>query len=241
MLSEIDEPQSQEKSAAEAEGRGILFVVSSPSGGGKGTLIQRVLNKVANLSYSVSFTTRAPRSGELDGREYFFVTPEKFQEMIAADEFLEWAYVHGKMYGTARRQVAQDISAGRDIILEVDVQGAASVRTLMADSVSIFILPPSFEILRQRLQARGTDSPEELDLRLRNAPTELKDYSSFQYLIINDDADRAAGEMTAIVQAERARLSRQEARVKRVVEAFAENKTAGTKAAPGRGGSENSN
>jgi guanylate kinase len=242
MLSEIDGPQSQDKAAAEAEGRGILFVVSSPSGGGKGTLIQRVLNKVANLSYSVSFTTRAPRSGEVDGREYFFVTPDKFKEMVAADEFLEWAYVHGKMYGTARRQVAQDISAGRDIILEVDVQGAASVRALMADSVSIFILPPSFEILRQRLQARGTDSPEELDLRLRNAPTELKDYSAFQYLIINDDADRAAAEMTAIVQAERARLSRQEARVKRVVEAFAENKTPETKAAPGcAGDSENSN
>ena len=119
MLSEIDDPQSQDKPAAAAEGRGILFVVSSPSGGGKGTLIQRVLNKVANLSYSVSFTTRAPRSGEVDGREYFFVTPEKFKEMDAADEFLEWAYVHSKMYGTARRQVAEDISAGRDIILEV--------------------------------------------------------------------------------------------------------------------------
>jgi guanylate kinase len=222
MLSELDESQPQTKPAA-GEGRGILFVVSSPSGGGKGTLIQRVLNKVANLSYSVSFTTRTPRSGELDGREYFFVTPEKFKEMIAADEFLEWAYVHGKLYGTARRQVAQEISDGRDIILEVDVQGAASIRALMADSVSIFILPPSFEVLRQRLQARGTDSPEELDLRLRNAPTELKDYSAFQYLIINDDADRAANEMTAIVQAERARLSRQEARVKRVVEAFTEN------------------
>jgi guanylate kinase len=222
MLSEPAEPQSENKPAAEAEGRGILFVVSSPSGGGKGTLIQRVLNKVANLSYSVSFTTRAPRSGEVSGREYFFVTPEKFQEMIDADEFLEWAHVHGKLYGTARRQVVREISAGRDIILEVDVQGAASVRTLMADSVSIFILPPSFEVLRQRLQARGTDSPEELNLRLRNAPTELKDYSAFQYLIINDEADRAADEMTAIVKAERARLSRQEARVKRVVEAFTE-------------------
>jgi guanylate kinase len=221
MLSELDESQPQTKPAA-GEGRGILFVVSSPSGGGKGTLIQRVLNKVANLSYSVSFTTRTPRSGEVNGREYFFVTPEKFKEMIAADEFLEWAYVHGKLYGTARRQVAQEISDGRDIILEVDVQGAASIRALMADSVSIFILPPSFEVLRQRLQARGTDSPEELDLRLRNAPTELKDYSAFQYLIINDDADRAANEMTAIVHAERARLSRQEARVKRVVEAFTE-------------------
>ncbi len=221
MLSETEESQLQTTPVAETtEGRGILFVVSSPSGGGKGTLIQRVLKKVADLSYSVSFTTRAPRHGEANGREYFFVTPEKFEQMVAAGEFLEWAHVHGKLYGTARQQVVREISEGRDIILEVDVQGAASVRALMVDSVSIFILPPSFEVLRQRLQARGTDSPEELDLRLRNAPTELKDYSAFQYLIVNDDADRAADQMTAIVQAERARLSRQGSRVQRLVEAF---------------------
>jgi len=225
MLSEIDEQLQTPLAAGTTEGRGILFVVSSPSGGGKGTLIQHVLNKVANLSYSVSFTTRAPRNGEVNGREYFFVTTERFQEMVAADEFLEWAHVHGKLYGTARRQVVQEISEGRDIILEVDVQGAASVRRLLADSVSIFILPPSFEVLRQRLEARGTDSPEELDLRLRNAPAELKDYLAFQYVIINDDAERAADQMTAIIQAERVRLSRQGPRVKRVVEAFTVNET----------------
>lgn len=221
MLSKIEESQLQTKPVAEtSEGRGILFVVSSPSGGGKGTLIQRVLKEVSNLSYSVSFTTRAPRNGEVNGREYFFVTPEKFEQMVAAGDFLEWAHVHGKLYGTARQQVVREISAGRDIILEVDVQGAASVRVLMVDSVSIFILPPSFEVLRQRLQARGTDSPEELDLRLRNAPTELKDYSAFQYLIVNDNADRAADQMRAIVQAERARLSRQGPSVGSLVEAF---------------------
>jgi guanylate kinase len=221
MSSEIDESNLQAKLAVETnEGRGILFVVSSPSGGGKGTLIQRVLSKVPNLSYSVSFTTRAPRNGEENGREYFFVTREEFERMKAANEFLEWAHVHSKLYGTARKQVEREISEGRDIILEVDVQGAASVRSLLADSVSIFILPPSFEVLKQRLQARGTDSQEELDLRLRNAPTELKDYSAFKYVILNDDVDRAANQMAAIVHAERARLSRQEAQVKRVVEAF---------------------
>ena len=200
--------------------RGILFVVSAPSGGGKGTLIQRVLDNVPNLSYSVSFTTRAPRSGEINGREYFFVTPEKFEQMVAADEFLEWAHVHSKRYGTSRQQVSREISEGRDIILEVDVQGAASVRELIPDSVSIFILPPSFEVLRQRLQARGTDSLEELDLRMRNAPKELEHYSAFQYLIINDDADRAADDLRAIIQAERARLSRQESQIKKIVNAF---------------------
>jgi guanylate kinase len=221
MSSETDGPGLQTKLATETnEGRGILFVVSSPSGGGKGTLIRRVLKQVPNLSYSVSFTTRTPRNGEVDGREYFFVTTERFEEMVAAGEFLEWAHVHSKLYGTARRQVIREISEGRDIILEVDVQGAASVRSLMADSVSIFILPPSFEILKQRLEARGTDSPEELDLRLRNAHMELKDYSAFEYVILNDDLDLAANQMTAIVHAERARLNRQETKVRRVVEAF---------------------
>jgi guanylate kinase len=225
MSSEIDDESSLPNQLATEtnEGRGILFVVSSPSGGGKGSLIQRVLKTVPNLSYSVSFTTRAPRNGEVNGREYFFVTPEKFERMVADGEFLEWAHVHSKLYGTARQQVAQEIAAGRDIILEVDVQGAASVRKLMTDSVSIFILPPSFEILKERLQSRGTDSPEELVLRLRNAPTEVKDYSAFQYVILNDELDRAANQMGAIVHAERARLSRQEAQVKRVVEAFTAN------------------
>jgi guanylate kinase len=225
MLSEIGESKPQTDATPASEGHGILFVVSSPSGGGKGTLIQRVLNKVPNLSYSVSFTTRTPRNGEVDGREYFFVTPEKFEQMVAANEFLEWAQVHCKFYGTGRQQVYHEISQGHDIILEVDVQGAASIRELMADSVSIFILPPSFEVLRQRLQSRGTDSPEELDLRLRNAPTELKDYAAFQYLIINDDADRATEQMAAIVIAERSRLSRQEPQVKHVVDAFTTKET----------------
>ncbi len=224
MSSETHQAEAQIDPAAESpeatEGRGILFVVSSPSGGGKGTLIDRVLKEVPNLSYSVSFTTRAPRNGEVDGREYFFVTPDKFKQMVAADEFLEWAHVHSKLYGTGRQQVFREISEGRDIILEVDVQGAASVRRLIDDAVSIFILPPSFEILRQRLLARGTDSPEELDLRLRNAPRELEHYSAFQYLIINDDADRAAGQIRAIVHAERARLSRQQSRIKKIVDAF---------------------
>jgi guanylate kinase len=225
MLSEIEAQSEANSLTSTSESRGILFVVSSPSGGGKGTLIQRVLKKVPDLSYSVSFTTRAPRSGEIDGREYFFVTPEKFEQLVVANEFLEWANVHGKLYGTSRQQVSLEISEGRDIILEVDVQGAASIRSLVSDAVSVFILPPSFEILRQRLIARGTDSPDELDVRLRNAPRELKDYKAFQYVIINDDADRAADQLAAIVYAERKRLSRQEPRIRNVVEAFVSNET----------------
>lgn len=200
--------------------RGTLFVVSSPSGGGKGTIIRHVLDVVPNLSYSVSYTTRAPRLGEVDGREYFFVNRDIFEEMVAAGEFLEWACVHGNFYGTAKNQILAETAAGADIILEVDVQGAASVRQLLMDSVSIFILPPSLEVLRQRLLARGTDSPEELEVRLRNAPQELKQYSAFDYVIINDEIDRAAGLLASIINAERARCMRQEGLVLEVIKEF---------------------
>jgi guanylate kinase len=207
----------------QATPRGTLFVVSSPSGGGKGTIIRHVLEVVENLSYSVSYTTRAPRLNEADGREYFFVSRETFDEMAAAGEFLEWACVHGNFYGTSKRQIIDETAAGSDIILEVDVQGAASVRQLLMDSVSIFILPPSYEVLRQRLIARNTDSPEELKVRLRNAPDELKQYSAFDYVIINDEIERAAGQLASIIYAERARCMRQEALVRAVIEKFKSN------------------
>jgi guanylate kinase len=200
--------------------RGTLFVVSSPSGGGKGTIIKHVLDVVENLSYSVSYTTRAPRLGEVDGREYFFVSRETFDEMVAAGEFLEWACVHGNYYGTSKQQIIEETGSGADIILELDVQGAASVRQLLMDSVSIFILPPSYEVLRQRLIARGTDSPEELEVRLRNAPEELKQYSAFDYVIINDEINRAAGQLASIIYAERARCMRQEPLVREVISKF---------------------
>jgi guanylate kinase len=200
--------------------RGTLFVVSSPSGGGKGTIIRHVLAVVENLSYSVSYTTRAPRPGEINGREYFFVSRNIFDEMVAAGEFLEWACVHGNFYGTAKNQIAEETAAGLDIILEVDVQGAASVRQLLMDSVSIFILPPSREVLRQRLIARGTDTPEELEVRLRNAPEELKQYSSFDYVIINDEIEKAVGQLASIIYAERARCMRQEGLVRDVMKEF---------------------
>jgi guanylate kinase len=208
------------RTASHAPSRGTLFVVSSPSGGGKGTIIRHVLAVVENLRYSVSFTTRAPRLGEANGREYFFVDRETFQEMVAAGEFLEWACVHGNLYGTAKNQIIEETAAGADLILEVDVQGAASVRQLLMDSVSIFILPPSYEVLRERLIARGTDLPEELELRLRNAPEELKQYSAFDYVIINDEIDRAVGQLASIIYAERARCMRQEGLVQDVIEKF---------------------
>jgi guanylate kinase len=216
MLSKVTEVQAHVGSSPS----GVLYVVSSPSGGGKGTIIKRVLDVMPDLRYSVSYTTRAPRNGEVDGREYFFVNRERFEEMVAADEFLEWANVHGHLYGTSRRQVIDEICAGSDIVLEVDVQGAASVKRLGVDSVSIFILPPSLEVLRERLIARGTDSPEELVVRLRNAPEELEQYSTFDYVIFNDEIERAAKQLAAIVCAERARRSRQAALINAVIGKF---------------------
>jgi guanylate kinase len=220
MSSKVKELQPATEIRNATKPRGTLFVVSSPSGGGKGTIIRHVLDVVSNLSYSVSFTTRAPRNNELNGREYFFINRQVFEEMVAAGEFLEWACVHGNFYGTAKRQVTEETGAGTDIVLEVDVQGAASVRELPLDSVSVFILPPSFEVLRERLITRGTDSPEELEVRLRNAPNELRQYSAFDYVIINDEVERAAGQLAAIIHAERARCSRQEKLVQEVIKQF---------------------
>ena len=201
-------------------GRGKLIVVSSPSGGGKGTLIRRVLKMVPQVGYSVSFTTRAPRAGEINGTHYFFVTVEEFREMERAGEFLEWAVVHGNLYGTNCSQVERELSEGHDILLEIDVQGADMVRLLAPDAVTIFILPPSFEVLRQRLTKRGSEGPEDLALRLRNSRSEVEAYSRFDYVVINDDADRAAAELSSIIYAERARRERRENAARRVLESF---------------------
>jgi guanylate kinase len=219
MSSKVTELQTPAEVNSSAM-RGTLFVVSSPSGGGKGTLVRGVLAIVENLSYSVSYTTRGPRANEVNGREYFFVDVPKFEEMVAGGEFLEWACVHGNFYGTSKQQIAEKTGAGVDMILEVDVQGAASVRQLLLDTVSVFILPPSFEVLKQRLCARGTDTPENLELRLRNAPEELRQYSAFDYVIINDEVERAVGQLASIIYAERARCVRQEGLVQRVIEEF---------------------
>ena len=203
-------------------GRGMLIVVSSPSGGGKGTLIRRVLKSVHGVGYSVSYTTRAPREGELDGRHYFFVSVDKFRAMEDAGEFLESAVVHGNLYGTAHARVEAELSEGHDIILEIDVQGADNVRKLTRDPVMIFVLPPSFEILRERLTARGSEKASELALRLSNARREVEAYRRFDYVIINDDATRAANQLASIVYAERARLERQGDAASRVLETFAQ-------------------
>jgi guanylate kinase len=226
MSSELTQSEDSKAAAAEV-GRGMLIVVSSPSGGGKGTLIDRVLKTVPGVSYSVSYTTRAPRATEENGREYFFVARAEFEEMIGRGEFLEWANVYGHLYGTNHTQVERERAAGKDIILEIDVQGAASIRERIADAVSIFILPPSFELLRHRLVARGTDSPAELERRLRGAPAEVEQHTNFDYVILNDDINRASQQLAAVIYAERARRDRQEARLKDTLADFKQVQFAG--------------
>jgi guanylate kinase len=223
MLNDAAATAAIEPSASAA--RGMLVVISSPSGGGKGTLIQRVLNSLGNLAYSVSYTTRAPRLGETNGREYFFVSTLEFEGMVARGDFLEWANVHGHLYGTNRGQVERERAAGHDIVLEIDVQGAASIRKMIDDAVTIFILPPSFEVLRQRLIARGTDSPADLERRLKGAPAEVEQYKDFPYVILNDEVECATNELAAIITAERQRRERQEPRLKKVLADFAQTRS----------------
>jgi guanylate kinase len=219
MLNELKEATA--KAPETTTGRGMLIVVSSPSGGGKGTLIDRVLQTVSGVSYSVSYTTRLPRAKEQNGREYFFVSTPAFKEMIERGEFLEWADVYGHLYGTSHDQVDRERDAGHDIILEIDVQGAESIRRLVPDAVTAFILPPSFEMLRNRLTARGTDSAEDLARRLRGAPAEVEEYRNFQYVILNDDINRASAQLASVIYAERARRERQETTLKDALADFA--------------------
>ncbi|HEX8749192.1 MAG TPA: guanylate kinase [Pyrinomonadaceae bacterium] len=220
MSSETKEMVDAERRAGPRAARGMLIIVSSPSGGGKGTLIRRVLKTVPNVGYSVSFTTRPAREGEMDGRDYFFISQEGFREMIARGEFLEWAHVHAHLYGTGRAQVEKELKERRDIILEIDVQGAESVRRVVPGAVGVFILPPSFEILRERLVARGSERASELSLRLKNSRSEVERYREFDYVIINDDAESAAAQLAAVIYAERARRERQRQAAEEILNSF---------------------
>ena len=216
----LSDPTKDRHSDPSLTGHGMLVVVSSPSGGGKGTLIDRVLQTVPGVSYSISYTTRAPRGTEQDGREYFFVDRPAFEAMIERGEFLEWADVYGHLYGTSTAQVERERAAGRDIILEIDVQGAASIRAKVPDSISVFILPPSFELLRQRLVARNTDSVADLERRMQGAPSEVEQYKFFDYVVLNDDINRASQQLAAVIYAERARRERQETLLRNSLEDF---------------------
>jgi guanylate kinase len=199
---------------------GNLFIISSPSGGGKGTLIREVLRIVPNIGYSISFTTRKIRVGEEHGKHYFFVGREEFENLIERGEFLEYAEVHGNFYGTSKSQVEKMTREGVDVILEIDVQGADSIRAKMPKAVSIFILPPSFEVLKARLVKRQTESDEELSLRLKNSRGEVEDYKDFDYVIINDEVEKATNDLKTAILAERLRKDRQIEKIETILETF---------------------
>ncbi len=188
---------------------GNLFVVAAPSGAGKSSLVKALRELDTGVNPSVSHTTRAPRGQEKHGREYFFVSPAEFEAMAHADAFLEWANVHGHRYGTSKRAVEERIASGTDVILEIDFQGALQVRRAFANAVLIFILPPSWEELRSRLERRGEDAPEVIELRLRNAAQEMSQTNQFDYVIINELFERALFDLKAIVHAQRLRYSAQ--------------------------------
>jgi len=200
--------------------KGRLIIISSPSGGGKGTLIKEVLDSDPHLGYSVSYTTRSPRFGEEEGRHYHFVTKQEFEKEIAAGGFLEYAEVHGNLYGTSLAHVNRMTDDGHDVILEIDVQGADWVRKRVPDVLGIFIMPPSFEVLKARLIARGTEKHDDLELRLTNARAEVMEYSKFDYVIINDEIFSAARRLAAVILGERQRRDRQARAICDILDSF---------------------
>lgn len=224
---------------------GILFLISAPSGSGKSSVVNQLRSRVENLVFSVSWTTRAPRGSEQEAREYHFISREEFQKMIDGGDFLEYADVFGDYYGTARQSLTNAFGTGKDLLLDIDVQGAAQVRTKMPDAVTIFLMPPSPEILALRLRSRsraeGSVSEEVIERRLAKAKTEIENYREYGYILVNDILDRAVEEMAAIVaserilrsarpgsaqdeellkMAEKCRLRNSEARIKPVLQAF---------------------
>ncbi|CAK8716362.1 MAG: guanylate kinase [Candidatus Electrothrix sp. AW2] len=195
---------------------GILLVVSAPSGCGKTTILKKLMTKISNLEFSVSHTTRQPRRGEQDGKDYHFVTEEEFIALRDQQPsgFLEWAEVHGNLYGTSRQAVEEIVATGKDVVLDIDIQGADQVRE-NANPVTVFISPPTPEELERRLRKRGTETPEDIDSRLANAESEMAAASRYRYLIINDELEQAVRDLQAIVVAERRRQNT--AQVKRSV------------------------
>ncbi len=183
--------------------KGRLFVISAPSGAGKTTLIHHVLSRVENIAYSVSHTTRTPRAGETNGKDYFFVTEQEFLSLIDDGMMLEWAKVHGNYYGTSLGFVRDTLEKGTCLILDIDVQGAEQVMKFYPDCVSVFIMPPSMEELRHRLEQRGTDSQDMIKMRLENARMEMEKQSLYSHVLVNDDLDRAKEELFHIFQEQR--------------------------------------
>lgn len=187
---------------------GLLIVLSGPSGVGKGTICRKFLNRYTDVQYSVSATTRKPRQGEVNGKEYFFYSHEEFQKIIQAGQFLEWAKVYDNYYGTPLKYVENLLSQGKDCILEIDVQGAMQVKQKMPQGIFIFFLPPSLDELARRLTGRGTEKPAEIKKRIGQAEYEMAQIKDYDYLVINDEINNTVETVRAIIVAERCRIRR---------------------------------
>jgi len=188
---------------------GNLFVVSAPSGAGKSSLVKALLELDSHVQPSVSHTTRAPRGQEKHGREYFFVSEQEFDAMVAANGFVEWANVHGRRYGTSRKAIEERVALGADVVLEIDYQGALQIKQAFVNAVLVFILPPSWEELRSRLERRGEDAADVIDLRLKNAEEEMAQAGKFDFVIINEVFERALFDLKTIVHAQRLKVAAQ--------------------------------
>jgi guanylate kinase len=191
---------------------GHLYIVTAPSGAGKTTLVRLLFENDPGIRVSISSTTRAPRPGEQDGREYHFVDAEKFLAMVSRGEFIEWAEVHGNYYGTSKQWIEEQMTAGNDVLLEIDWQGARQVRKVFPDAVGVFILPPSLDALQQRLAGRGTDSADTIARRIAAARDEMRHVDEFDYVIINDDLQQALGNLLSVVSASRLKYTSQRQR-----------------------------
>ncbi len=203
-----------------SERPGQLFIVSAPSGTGKTTLVERLVQMVPDLALSRSFTSRPPRQGEGDGVDYNFITRDRFDQMVAAGDFLEWADVFGNCYGTAAFEADRILASGQDLVLVIDVQGARQVRVKRSDTVGIFILPPTFAVLEERLRRRSKDSEAQIQRRLDVARKEVGAVADYDYVVVNDELAPAVARLQAIVEAERARLRRMQSTAARIIETF---------------------
>lgn len=198
----------------------MVLIISAPSGSGKSTLVGRLLNNVPGLVFSISYTTRKPRGHEREGENYHFISREEFEERIVRDEFLEYAEVFGNYYGTHCSVIEQAEAAGKDLVLDIDVQGARQLKRKIPKAVTIFILAPSRQVLEQRLRARSEDSDEVIERRLREAAEEIRNYNAYDYILINEELNRSDETLAAIVRAERVRRTRMEAKIRPILETF---------------------
>ena len=207
--------------------RGLLFIVSAPSGTGKTTLVERLVRDVSGLRMSRSYTSRAARAGERDGVDYNFITRTEFETMVREAAFLEWADIYGNLYGTAAADTERCLANGEDVVLVIDVQGARQVRSRGLENIGVFVLPPSAEVLEARLRGRSKDSEEQIARRLEVACREVEDYATYDYVVINDEVEACVDRLRSIVVAERARVRLMRARAERVITTFRKEQPSG--------------